>query len=75
MIAPLRQSDRPRIARPDNLAAARRALAAMLFNRPRRPPEPAPRVSDWRAWAFAVGTVAIVVLYVSSRAWWTVAAN
>lgn len=72
MIAPLRDSqsdcDRPS----SSLAVARRAVAAMLFQRPREHVSGPPRVSVAAAWAITVWIALVAASFLALSGWWAI---
>jgi hypothetical protein len=72
MIAPLK-NPQPPCKRPANsLALARRAVAAMLFQRSGGPNPRATSVSVWGSWAIVIWTLLMAASYFVLAGWWTV---
>lgn len=72
MIAPLRDT-RSSCERPaTSLGVARRAVAAMLFQRSDEHPPRAARVSAWGSWAMVVWVVLVAASYFVLIGWWAV---
>jgi hypothetical protein len=75
MIAPAphceTSADRPE----RGMASARRALAAVLFNRAGAPKPVGLRVASCLAWALVAWTLAIAFSYFAFGSWWTAGLN
>jgi hypothetical protein len=72
MIAPAGEPRDPADCRAGGLAAARRAVAAVLFRQSDEQAPPAPRVASATAWLWAAWVAAIAISYFACAAWWTV---
>lgn len=72
MIAPLRDSGSPCDPPANSLAVARRAVAAMLFQRSRSEMPRAARVSVWGSWALVAWIVLVAASYFVLVGWWAV---
>lgn len=72
MIAPIKESHTGDRTRERPLAAARRAVAAMLFQRPAQAGPPAVRVSVRAAWALVAWIALVAGSYVVLNGWWAI---
>jgi hypothetical protein len=72
MIAPLRDPRSPCDPPANSLAVARRAVAAMLFQRARSQISRPARVSAWNSWAMVVWIVLVAASYFVLVGWWAV---